>query len=64
MNESLKVKITHALPGGDSLTYEVRLAADSLDQARAEALRRFQGAIAALSGKPIAIQKAKIEQGA
>ena len=64
MNETLKVKLTHALPSGDSLTYEGRLAADSLDQARAEALRRFQSAIAALSGKPIAIQKAKIEQGA
>ena len=64
MNETLKVKLTHALANGDSLTCEVRLAADSLDQARAEALRRFQSAIDSLSGQPIAIQKTKIEQGA
>ena len=63
MNETLKAKLTHALPNGDALTYEVRLAADSLDQARAEALRRFQEAVAALAGKPLAIHKAKIEQG-
>ena len=63
MSDSLKAKITHALPNGDSLTYEARLSADSLDQARAEALRRFQEAIAALAGKPLAVHKAKIEQG-
>ena len=64
MNENLKVKLTHALPDGAALTLEVRLAADSLDQARAEALRRFQQAIAALAGQPLAIAKAKIEMGA
>ena len=64
MNENLKVKLTHALPNGASLTLEIRLAADSLDQARAEALRRFQQAIADLAGQPLAIAKAKIEQGA
>ena len=64
MNETLKVKITHALPDGAALTYEVRLSADSLDRARADAVQQFQAAIAALAGKPIAIQKAKIEQGA
>ena len=40
MNETLKVKLTHALPDGAALTLEIRLAADSLDQARAAALRR------------------------
>lgn len=64
MNDTLKVKLTHALPDGATLTLEVRLAADSLDQARAEALRRFQQAVAELAGKPLAIAKAKIEQGA
>ena len=64
MNETLKIKITHALPDGASLTFEVRLSADSLDHARTEAVRQFQAAIASLAGKPIAIQKAKIEQGA
>ena len=63
MNETLKAKLTHVLPNGDALTYEVRLAADSLDQARAEALRRFEQAIAALAGQPLSIAKAKIEQG-
>lgn len=63
MNETLKVKLTHALLDGASLTLEVRLAAESLDQARANALRRFEQAIAALAGKPLAIHKAKIEQG-
>ena len=64
MNETLKVKLTHALPDGAALTLEVRLAANSLDQARAEALRRFQQAIADLAGQPLAIAKAKIEMGA
>lgn len=64
MNETLKVKLTHALPDGAALTLEVRLAADSLDQARAEALRRFQQAVAGLAGQPLAIAKAKIEIGA
>ena len=41
MNETLKIKLTHALPDGAALTLEIRLAADSLDQARAAALRRF-----------------------
>ena len=64
MNETHKVKLTHALPDGAALTLEIRLAADSLDQARAAALRRFQKAIADLAGQPLAIAKAKIEQGA
>ena len=64
MNDTLKVKLTHALPDGATLTLEVRLAAASLDQARAEALRRFQQAVAELAGKPLTIAKAKIEQGA
>jgi hypothetical protein len=64
MNDTLKVKLTHALADGASLTLEIRLAADSLDQARAEALRRFQKAIADLAGKPLNIAKAKIEMGA
>ncbi len=64
MNETLKIKLTHALPDGAALTLEIRLAADSLDQARAAALRRFQKAIADLAGQPLAIAKAKIEQGA
>ena len=64
MNETLKIKLTHALPDGAALTLEIRLAADSLDKARAAALRRFQKAIADLAGQPLAIAKAKIEQGA
>ncbi|HRT04119.1 MAG TPA: hypothetical protein P5204_00330 [Kiritimatiellia bacterium] len=64
MNETLKIKLTHELPDGAALTLEIRLAADSLDQARAEALRRFEKAIADLAGRPLAIAKAKIEQGA
>lgn len=64
MNEPLKVKLTHTLPDGAALTFEIRLAADSLDQARAEALRRFQRAIADLVGQPLSIAKAKFEQGA
>ena len=64
MHETLKVKLTHALPDGAALTLEVRLAADSLDEARAEALRRFQKAVADLAGRPLAIAKAKLEQGA
>ena len=63
MNEPLKVKLTHALPDGAALTLEIRLAGNSLDQARAEALRRFQQAIADLAGQPLSIAKAKIEQG-
>lgn len=63
MNETLKVKLTHALADGASLTLETRLAADSLDQARAEAQRRFQKAIVDLAGKPLNIAKAKIEMG-
>ena len=64
MNENLKVKLTHTLADGASLTLEIRLAADSLDQARAEAQRHFQKAIAELAGQPLAIAKAKIELGA
>ncbi|MBP7828401.1 MAG: hypothetical protein KA248_00645 [Kiritimatiellae bacterium] len=64
MTDSYKVKLTHQLPTGDSLTCEVHLKASSLDDARVDTVRRFQAACRELAGQPsLVIHKTKIEQG-
>jgi hypothetical protein len=64
MSKKCKIKVTHRLPNGDSLTYEAWFKdPSSIDESRQEATRRFADAISSLHslGSEIAISKTKAE---
>jgi|GEM_PF-1568468 len=63
MSSKCKVKLTHMINDSEIIVYETWIETTSLDDARTEALNRFQSAIVKLSNyQKLNAVKVKIEQ--